>query len=96
MKEDWARGVEDLEEAHRLHPSPQVKPEGVNDTVDETFTDICSTGGGAQEEKLGQQEEAESLSGQIGLRKNAQLHIKVLTITIAISSDTWGRQASSH
>ena len=45
----------------------------MNDTVDETFTDICSTGGGAQEEKLGQQEEAESLSGQIGLRKNAQL-----------------------
>ena len=25
MKEDWAKGVEDLEEAHRLHPSPQVK-----------------------------------------------------------------------
>ena len=23
-KEDWARGVEDLEEAHRLQPSPQV------------------------------------------------------------------------
>ena len=24
VKEDWARGVEDLEEAHRLQPSPQV------------------------------------------------------------------------
>lgn len=24
VKEDWAKGVEDLEEAHRLQPSPQV------------------------------------------------------------------------